>query len=331
MSESRYGPKLKRAALSAVVALIAISVGIVIGNFLVDKPLEVIGTRLDAGTVLAIASFAALLFKDTLETAKSFGRYINSGRNLNIGEAFALLAASTVGAAILSVIVVSGQPTCPKSWSKCASKELGTKEMDSRCRWRCIVEHGIPHVEKEIQAAVERGRNRMLLERIAFSPLLFDDAETGGTRTSEGQPDLNENSHGIGLQPDHHNQLTRIVELFKDACRPHPERATFVVTGSSSEVSFKNTSKQVSDELNVRAANLRGHNVKRALRRALDEAGLADVKVERLSWDRYDSIQRRALDGVHYDSLPDPQYQARSVIVQVKDIDVCFDAPQTRP
>ena len=169
MSESRYGPKLKRAALSAVVALIAISVGIVIGNFLVDKPLEVVGTRLDAGTVLAIASFAALLFKDTLETAKSFGRYINSGRNLNISEAFALLAASTVGAAILSVIVVSGQPPCPRSWSECASKELGAKEMDSRCRWRCIVEHGIPHVEKEIRAAVERVRNRMLLRRIAFS------------------------------------------------------------------------------------------------------------------------------------------------------------------
>jgi len=323
MSESRYGPKLKRAGLSAVVALIAIWFGQFFGELLIAVPLiRVANITLDAGTALAIASFAVLIFKDVLSTVQKLGHYIWSGESLSVSEAFVLLAASTVATAIFSLVVRATPPECPKSWSDCASREL-----DPRCHWGCVVGHGIPHVEQKIIAAVEEGRKRTILADIASTPLLFTNAQTQRAGTDNGEPPLDEDSEGIRLQPDHPNQLRNIAELFKTAC-PQPERATLYVIGSSSEARFKNVPEEISDALNTRAAELRGQNVERLLRKTLDDAGLPDgVKIKVISSDKYIEIKRPSIKGVHYDSLPDPQYQARSVTVRVADPEACFSAP----
>lgn len=323
-------PRLKRLVLSFVVALLAFFVGRLFGSFLVTRPFEVAGTNvalfevvgtdvaLDAGTVLAIVSFMVLIFKDGLLTVQRLGHYIWTGESLSIGEAFVLLAASTVATAIFSVVVLSTPPECPTSWTDCVSEEL-----DSRCHGNCIVDYGIPHVEQVIRVAVEGSRKRSLLARIASSPLLFENAETRGM-TSDGEPHLDEDSQGIRLQADHENQLRRIVGLFKSGC-PRPEHATLFVVGSSSEARFKNMTERMSDALNAKAAELRGRNVAEALRNALSEGRVsANVKVEVMSWSTYSSVGRTAIDGVHYDSLLDPQYQARSVTVQVADAEACF-------
>ena len=324
-------PRLKRLVLSVVVALLAFFVGRLFGSFLVTRPFEVAGTNvalfevvgtevaLDAGTVLAIVSFIVLIFKDGLLTVQRLGHYIWTGESLSIGEAFVLLAASTVATAIFSVVVLSTPPECPTSWTDCVEKEL-----DPHCYGNCIVAYGLPRVEQEIRVAVERSRKRSLLASIASSPLLFENAETGRARTDDGELHIHEKSHGISLQPDHQNQLRRIVALFKGACS-QPEHATLFVIGSSSEARFKNTTERISDELNKRAAELRALNVKKALRVALDSAGLrGKVEVQVMPWSDYSSIERTAIDGVHYDSLLDPQYQARSVIVRVADAEACW-------
>ena len=315
-------PRLKRLALSVIVALLAFFVGRLFGGFLVTRPFEVVGTNveLDAGTVLAIVSFIVLIFKDGLLTIQRLGHYIWTGESLSIGEAFVLLAASTVATAIFSVIVLSRPPECPTNWTDCVSSD----ELDPHCHGNCIVAYGLPHVEQEIRVAVERSRKRSLLASIASSPLLFENAETGRPRTDDGELHIDEKSHGISLQPDHQNQLRRIVALFQGAC-PQPEHATLFVIGSSSEARFKNTTERISDELNKRAAELRASNVKEALRVALDSAGLRDkVEVQVMPWSDYSSIERTAIAGVHYDSLLDPQYQARSVIVRVADAEACW-------
>ena len=321
-------PRLKRLVLSVIVALLAFLVGRLFGSFLVARPFEVVGTavELDAGTVLAIVSFIVLIFKDGLLTVQRLGHYIWTGESLSIGEAFVLLAASTLATAIFSVVVQSRPPECPTNWKDCGS----SKKLDPPCYRKCIVAYGLPHVEQEIgrveqeiRVAVERSRKRSLLASIASSPLLFENAETGRARTDDGELHIDETSHGISLQPDHQNQLRRIVALFKGAC-PQPEHATLFVIGSSSEARFKNTTERISDGLNKRTAELRAKNVKNALRDALKDADLDTVKIDVMSLGDDSFIERTAIDGVHYDSLLDPQYQARSVIVRVADAEACW-------
>ena len=168
---------------------------------------------------------------------------------------------------------------------------------------------------------------QLRLDNIAAFPLVY-----GNARLSNGG--LDKDSDGIGAEQAVNfdelggavNTIAEVVESRTRADCGLKKRMQVVVSGYASEAPFAGFAN--SDDLNLRAANLRSESVAKVLCGKLREKNLSDVVgVSVNTWPSYESMRagRRAFDeGAARLEETDHWLIGRSVFIQVGEPPACF-------
>ena len=316
--------RVRRMAWVLVVLFASTGAGWVIAQVVLEvlgKKVWLIEDGYEIGTFLALGGMVLLFIKDLVSAALSTWSYIwsDDGSHPNPREISVWTIEATVAIAILTVVFDAPKlGECPDDWKTCVHE---ANDLSRSCFVRCMRDLEVDYVKTHIT----RSKNEILedhkittLRSIASTPLLFENAQTGG------KDDIDEESRGVALQADHIHKLRRIARVLDDACSSPNRDVTLRVVGSPSKARFRDKPPEESDRLNLRVANLRAKVVGAALCEVLEESGLGDVSVVAHEWKVFAEIQHSAFPGVDHISLKDPEHQARSVFISMDAPSACF-------
>ena len=225
---------------------------------------------------------------------------------------------------------------------ECGSVE-GEKKLTEIQRLKCEVEtlgRSVAPLEGELSALKDNAAAlrkdlekhgeatmQLRLDNIAAFPLVF-----GNARLSNGGLDKDSDGIGAGQAVNFDelggavNTIAEVVESRTRADCGLKKRMQVVVSGYASEAPFAGFAN--SDDLNLRAANLRSESVAKVLCGKLREKNLSDVVgVSVNTWPSYESMRagRRAFDeGAARLEETDHWLIGRSVFIQVGEPPACF-------
>ena len=241
-----------------------------------------------------VLSLAVTASKEGLEGIAKIGRAAFRGgetiRLLDVGNALIGLAAASVLFAFSSAIFLRDDCSLPP---KCSTKFEDCRELPVGAE--CQACNAYQEILGEV-GGLKEDLQQLKLHRVGAFPLLFDNA-----RPSDDE--LTKASHGIKLPKRRLEQWKD--RLFGTETWPLGEDVGYCVVGYSSEAPFRGRPGQVSDDLNLQAANYRAANFAKAL-------SAVPGRVAKCKWLSYDAIVRPRLLGDEHLSDQDGHLISRS-------------------
>ena len=302
--------------LAGVLALLFIFLGVEAGHYLGDAYLdsgECVEQNRDV--VSGVGFFGVLLsilmaFRDGLGAIGEFFRYLIGRKNdfswskegfaIGVG-AFALIVLSSFSTLTLveECPVPPEPPKCQTTFEACGTLSLGA-ECDA-CNAHQSIHRTVRKIDQELDS--------LKLERVGAFPLLFSNARTNGGQLTAESP-------GIQLADGQFERWRH--DLFGSATWPLDtvDGLVYCVVGYSSLASFEGKTREQSNVLNCKAANLRAANVAAALAEAVKSKPVGTPRVASCRWRSYEAMVRPHLHPDAHLSEGDRHLVSRSVFVR---------------